>query len=355
MRKNHLAVSFALVLAAGSATAVVAHAQPKPAVTITDEAKKHFKAGVDFLNDPDGARYEEAYREFKKAYSISPSWKILGNLSLTAMKLERVGEAIEGYEKYLAEGGTEVHGAEKTQIERDSRLMKTASSTVTLTGVATEVTVVDQRQKANGAMAVNTYAIPPGKSLTVIMQAGRHVMTAKVAGKEEKWEVELAAGQTTTHAFKGDASAAAAPVPPPTSSAAKPAEPAPSSTAALDTSKPPPSSTLKTAGIVGIGVGGAMILGGVVTGLIGKGKLSTLESDCPDKRCTSDKQSDADSIKSYQTMTNVLWIGGALVAGAGAAMFVIGNKQQSEAAAREVRVLPVATQGGGGLFATGRF
>ena len=43
-------------------------------VVISDDARAHFSAGVNFLQDPDGARYEDAYREFKVAYAASPSW-----------------------------------------------------------------------------------------------------------------------------------------------------------------------------------------------------------------------------------------------------------------------------------------
>ncbi|HYJ09195.1 MAG TPA: hypothetical protein VEX18_09295, partial [Polyangiaceae bacterium] len=64
-------------------------------VPISDNARAHFNAGVSLLQDPDGARYEEAYREFQAAYADSPSWKICGNLGITAMKLERDGEAID--------------------------------------------------------------------------------------------------------------------------------------------------------------------------------------------------------------------------------------------------------------------
>ena len=350
MTRRTTALSLLLL---GSLASVPTLAQPKPAVAISEEAKRYFKAGVDFLNDPDGARYEEAYRSFKQAYASTPSWKILGNLGLSAMKLERLGEAIEAYEKYLAESGSEIDATERAQIEKDVRLMKAASATVALTAGSAEVSVVDQRQKANGSMAVNAYVVPAGKTTTFTLQAGRHVMTAKFGGKEEKWEIELSAGQSAARAFKLDASG---PVVAPAASSAAPAasSAAPAGSLALDTSKPPSSSTLRTAGFVSMGVGGAMILGGVVTGLMGKSKLSQLESDCPDKRCSPDKQSDADSIKSLQTMTNVLWIGGAVVAGAGAAMFVIGSKKTDEAAAR-VRVVPVAASGGGGLFATGRF
>src|SRR5579885_3303968 len=73
-------------------------------VPITEEARTHFAAGVALLQDPKAPRYEEAYREFKAAYAASPSYKILGNLGLCAMKLERDEEAIVAYEKYLKEG-----------------------------------------------------------------------------------------------------------------------------------------------------------------------------------------------------------------------------------------------------------
>src|SRR5687767_2361394 len=62
---------------------------------ISEEARLHFEAGVNLLQDPDGARFEEAYREFKTAYAATPSWKILGNLGICAMKLERDSEAID--------------------------------------------------------------------------------------------------------------------------------------------------------------------------------------------------------------------------------------------------------------------
>src|SRR6266496_5806066 len=96
-----------LLLCAAVVPAVRAELPPSQGrdVPVSEEAKKYFKSGVDFLKDPDGARYEEAYAKFRAAYQISPSWRILGNLALSAMKLERFGEAIEAYERYVAEGG----------------------------------------------------------------------------------------------------------------------------------------------------------------------------------------------------------------------------------------------------------
>src|SRR5262245_22280826 len=93
-------------------------------VTITEEARAHFSAGVSFLQYPDGARYEDAYREFSAAYAASPSWKILGNLGLSAMKLERDGEAIDAFAKYLSQGGKDIDRDERAQVERDLKTLQ---------------------------------------------------------------------------------------------------------------------------------------------------------------------------------------------------------------------------------------
>ncbi len=347
-RTRTLLLSLAL-----AAVAAPSFAQPKASPPISEEAKRYFKAGVDFLHDPDGARYEEAYRSFKQAYAATPSWKILGNLGLSAMKLERLGDAIEAYEKYLAESGSEIDAAERSQIERDLRMIKASASTLVLTARGAEVTVTDQRQRSDGKMAVNGYTIAAGKTVTILVQAGRHSIDARYGGREERWDVELIAGKSTPRTFGGDTAAAPPPVASASTAATAAAAPPAAPPAEPPTDKPAPKSTLKTVGMVSMGVGGAMLVGGVITGLMGKSKLSRLESDCPNKRCAPDKQGDADSIATLQTTTNVLWIGGALVAGAGAAMFFVGRKQEQQG--RFLRVAPIATRSGGGLVAVGAF
>src|SRR6476661_7390454 len=85
-----LAVAFGIPLFSSTA-----HAREEE--KISAEARSHFEAGVSLLQDPDGARYEEAYREFTAAYQLSKSPRVLGNVGLCAMKLERDAEAIDAY------------------------------------------------------------------------------------------------------------------------------------------------------------------------------------------------------------------------------------------------------------------
>lgn len=82
--------------------AMPAAAKTTPTGT-SEEARSHFAAGVSLLQDPEGEKVEEAYREFRTAYDLSGSPKILGDMGFCAMRLERDGEAIEAYTRYLRE------------------------------------------------------------------------------------------------------------------------------------------------------------------------------------------------------------------------------------------------------------
>ena len=97
MRFFQTCISTHLAVAALTLAARVCTAEPAPDDSRVEEARLHFNAGVAYLQDPEGERYEEAYAEFKKSYELSKSPKVLGNVGLCAMMLERDGEAIDAY------------------------------------------------------------------------------------------------------------------------------------------------------------------------------------------------------------------------------------------------------------------
>ena len=334
---------------------------PKPGTEVkpSDEAKKHFGVGVDFLNDPSGSpNYEEAYREFYKAYEISPSWKILPNLGLCAMMLERNTEAIEAFERFLEEAnalGKKMPKSEKEkvpQVEKDLNALKTSSATVTVTAVASgAIRLIDQRVKSTGQLATNTYSIDGGKSLTLKLKSGHHTIIAKSEGKEERWEVDLQSSQSVEHNFSF--ATVLSPAPLASASAATPVASAPPPEENRNDS---PASTkmapLRKAGIATAAVGGALMIGGVIVGVLGKSQLSDLESSCLNKQCPSSKLSERDSIESKQTLANVFLVGGGIVAAGGITMIVLGkNKPESTG----LMIAPSVTPGLAGLVAAGRF
>lgn len=309
---------------------------------ISAEAKQHFQAGVDLLNDPDGARYQEAYLQFKLAYDKSKSWKVLGNLALCEMKLERDGEAIAHYEQYLSEGAASIDQAEKDQIAKDVRVLKSGVATVTLISDSEgDVKVQDARTKTNG-QTINTYDLKGKVTLTV--RGGNHTFKATLGGKTLDWATDLTPGSKAEHTFKFKDSA-----PPPVASSGAP----PATTAA-----PPPSSTsvevkpeqasLRTYGYITAGVGGALILGGVVTGLMAKSKDSASKDGCIGTICPASNKSDHDSAKSLAGISTVLFIGGGLAAAAGATLIVVGGPKDKAA---RLQLTPTAA----GVVAHGSF
>ena len=122
------------------------------------EARKQFQAGVNLLDDPDGAKYELAYHAFHRAYELSHSAKVLGNIGLCALHLERDGEAIDAYSMYLRDA-PDVSDREKVQIQRD---LATLSSTAvqlkaTVKKPGSGFTLVDNRIQTSGGSIVNSY------------------------------------------------------------------------------------------------------------------------------------------------------------------------------------------------------
>lgn len=199
MRKRRFATvaSGALVALILGLTASRARAD----VPISEEARTHFAAGVALLQDPKAPRYEEAYREFKAAYAASPSYKILGNLGLCAMKIERDAEAIEAYEKYLKEAGPELSQAERDQAQRDLLTLKTGVVTITVSSDPPGAYIEDVRTPIEGNDVRNAYG-QANAPMTLGIRRGHHVITAHLDGYvDQRWEFEASGTTLPPHEF----------------------------------------------------------------------------------------------------------------------------------------------------------
>jgi hypothetical protein len=318
--------------------AAAANVEPSP------EAREQFNVGVSLLQDPDGANYEEAFKAFMRAYTATPSWKILGNLGLSALKIERYNDGIEAYERYLAQAADQLDPAELEQVKRDLNVMKATSGTLVLTVEgATGVTVEDTRTRSVGGPVVNLYSVPASGSITLRLAGGHHTLRASSDGKSGALELDIKSGETLQKTLSLSATAAPAPV-------AAPAE---------KSSPPPPrSSGLRTAGLVIGGVGVAALIGGGVTGFLGLGQQGDLQDRCPDNRCEYGSaqeresfESDRDSLKTMGTLTTVFLIGGGVLTATGATLFVLGGSSSKERVSTTAFVAPGAL----GVSARGSF
>lgn len=327
------ALALAVVALAAAPAAAQGDAPPSPAPeapaqpsATKEEARKHFEAGVALLQDPEGQRVEEAYREFKRAFELSQSPKVLGNMGFCAMKLERDGEAIDAYTRYLREV-PDIEEAERAQIVRDLQTLQVGVARVTIKADKPGVQLVDVRVPVKGPRVTNTYG-PVDGSTTIGIRPGHHIVTARAQGFEDAtWEFDAFAGGTADHAF------ALAPVkvaPPPPQGGVGPVSPAP---------EPPPSKTLPW---VVTGVGAAMLLTGGVTGALALGKTKDIEKSCPNDLCPAgfDLDGERSSARTLVTLTDVLLIGGAIVTAGGVTWLLLSGSGDKETPARAGRVIP---------------
>lgn len=281
---------------------------------ISEDARRHFTAGVSLLQDPEGEKVEDAYREFRTAYDISSSPKILGNMGFCAMRLERDGEAIEAYSRYLREV-PDIDADERAQIVRDLQTLTVGVARLTVEVDKPGVRIVDVRIPVRGERVTNTYGPVTGK-LDLGVRPGHHIITAKLPDHEDvTWEVDVFAASKDKNAFTMRLKAVA-PV------------------------APVAGTRSESGGNVGpwivMGVGGAMLIGGAITGIIALGKTNDISDKCPGDVCprSFDLEGERGSAKTFVRVTDVLLIGGGIVTAGGLGWLLFGGRSAEKEPAR---------------------
>lgn len=301
---------------------------------ISDSARTHFQAGVNFMQDPDGARYEEAYREFTAAYQASPSWKILGNLGITAMKLERDGEAIAAFEKYLAGGAASLAPDEKEQFQRDLATLKAGVVQLGIDVSLPGAVILDERVPVTGSTVRNQYT-PTDKHVDIGVRAGHHKLTAKLAGYEDAvWEVDAVSGVAQRHAF--------------VLKKPSPISPGGGGAAAANTDRPTP-----TGVYIGLAATGVFAVGAGVTGALALGRKSKFD-DANDGLHVAKAKDLHDGVKTFNLVTDVL-IGAAVVSAGLTTYLYLSHPSAATPTAGWLRVQPQVGINTGSLQLEGAF
>ncbi len=332
--------------ASPKASAVVEPAQPKPPA-LSENAIKHFNAGVAYADDPAGAKWEEAYREFLAAYADTPSWIMQNNIGLCALNLERDGEAIEAYKSYLAHGGEPgLSVKHRKQIESDIETLSASLVKVEIQAEPAEVTLIDERKNSKGIMVSNAYPVTGGKA-QIGIHPGRHKVTAEAPGYvAEEWIFEAVPASSHAHSFKLALAKKA-------ESAEVPAKP----TGIAGTSEPPKPESPKTPTAVYVGAlaTGVFAVAATVTGLITLSKEKDYENVPTDAEADSIRQTG----KTFRLLTDIEIGAAVLSAGATAYFYLTAPKARpAQSAARShdrVRLTPIARPNGAGLSVAGTF
>jgi hypothetical protein len=309
-----------------------------PAKTV--EAKKAFAAGVNFLQDPDGARYEDALLQFRRAYDLIGTWKVLGNIGICALKLERDGEAIDAFTKYLKEGGKQIDAEERAQVERDIATLKASVVSVHLVFSSPGGTLLDERINNRGVKTINEYPVNAAM-MDLGLHPGHHTLVARLDSGESRWETDFSPHGKAEHSFAVEA----AKTPEPASPAALPASmPSVETNVFVGTSRPVPTSVWISGGTTV-----AMLVGATVTGLMATSKRSSFNevNGVPGK--ADEAQSLHDSAVTLATVNTVFT--GAAIVGAGVTAYFYFSRPEKPVSRVGVPVIsPWVTADGAGVL-----
>ncbi len=332
-----------LAFAAILLTASAARAQEAtPAQeAIPEEAKLYFQNGVEMLQQ-EPPNYQDAYYQFKLAYEKSKSWKVLGNLGLCALKLERDGEALEYYNEYLKAGGADLDPDERAALERDLLLLNGNTAIVNFTSTVPNVQLLDTR--AGSTAPPQKYSFN-GDAFNTRIRAGTHTITVTAPdGKQVTWQTVLDPGTTVEHRFDFTEK------PPEEEKKAGPTTPPPPAE-----QEKPSNFPTRTVGFVAAGVGGALLAGSIVTGLMAKSADNEGLSKCEGSICTPDARDDFQSAKTFAILTNAFLISGGVLAAGGVTMILIGGNSKEQPAHASTPPRLAVTPVVGGLVARGAF
>jgi hypothetical protein len=331
--RGSLALCITCVVLGGPTARAQTASTAAPAPAAIEEAKRHFQRGLALLRDPEGEIIEGAYGEFKTAYELSRSPRVLGNIGYCAMKLERNSEAVAAYRDYVRLV-PDIDPAERAQIAQDLVTMTDGAATINVryTG-PTAWTLVDERIPVRMAPVTNTYNGAAGGSLALLIRPGHHTFHVKTNGEDQgSWEMDATGGASFSHVFEP--------------------KPAPPALVIQAAEKPKPS---RAPQIVTMGVGGALLVAAAVTGTLAYIKMNNLESECPNNVCSPTNYEDVSSARTLGTVTDTMLIAGGVFVVAGAVWLLVSNRKSGESESHAPSVAGACVPGECGLFMRGSF
>jgi hypothetical protein len=159
-----LALALLLVLMAAPARAA------EPPNRALDEARTRFQAGVQLFHE---GSFDAALAEFRKAYSLAPSYRVLYNIAQVQFELHDYVESLKTFRQYLQEGGADIPPDRRAQVEGEVQKLER------------RVSLVQINVDVDGAQ-VMLDDVPVGTSplrLPIMVNAGNRRITATKPGR----------------------------------------------------------------------------------------------------------------------------------------------------------------------------
>ncbi|MBX3231625.1 MAG: tetratricopeptide repeat protein [Labilithrix sp.] len=284
----------------------VAYAEPTPqdisqARDLGQQGQAAYEAG----------NFAESERLFTAASNLYPAAPTLTlGAARAQVKQGKLVLARESYNKIIREQG---NNPSASQAFKDA--VAAAQSEVNdVAAKIARVTIKIEGGAENARVTIDGETVPPaGLGVARPVDPGSHTVKAEAPGYtpgETTFEVaEAGSAEATLSLTK----VPDAPPPPPPAGGAVTAPP----------------KRDRTLAIVALGVGGAGLVFGGVTGALAMSKHGDLDTQCPAGRCPPSASGDVDSFRTMATLSTVGFIVGAVGVAAGAVLWFTAPKKQT--------------------------
>jgi tetratricopeptide (TPR) repeat protein len=97
-------------------TTASARAEAPASPAAVEEARGRFQRGVQLFRE---GSFDGALAEFRKAYQLAPSYRLLYNIAQVHYELHDYVEALRAFRQYLNDGATDVSAERRAQVEME--------------------------------------------------------------------------------------------------------------------------------------------------------------------------------------------------------------------------------------------
>jgi hypothetical protein len=288
--------------------------------------------------------YRAAADAFRRANAIKPSWKILYNIGQSEAAAKRHGLALEAFEKYLAKGGDDVESTRRAEVATEIERLRTIVGTLEIKVPAGALVMVDGLERGTTPLP-GRLRVAAGVEHECVIEKEDVVLVSRTVSVGGLENLVIVADEER----RGSA---------PGSGVDKQPEQEDSS-AATEEEKGRQSGMIKMMGWLTVGLSGALIVTGAVTGSVALKKDNELPGECTDgdpTGCPANEYSDiVDKRDRLATTSTVMFAVGGAAAVAGVIMLVIGRNGGEKNTANELSITPAAGSGFAGVAVNGKF
>ncbi|MBN2525142.1 MAG: tetratricopeptide repeat protein [Deltaproteobacteria bacterium] len=280
-----------------------------PAIADSTAAKEAFAKGTALFEDED---YIGAADAFRIAYELEPSWKILYNIGQCEAAARRYGQAMDAFEKYLSLGGDDVAQRRRDEVEAELDRLKRLVGFVEILAPDGAVAFIDDQRRGEAPFAGKLMIDASVEHDLKIVLDDETLLSRKV---------KVSGAQSITvdvrDAKKGDVKI---------TQQEDHLQPLPNE---MPIAPPNQHHSLKVAGIITAGIGGALLVTGAITGALAVGKSNELADTCADKsNCDKSNEPLKTSGEKLHTATVALVVSGAVLAAGGATLLIVAHKKK---------------------------